>query len=438
MNDLWLFLTIMLDAYPFIFLQYLPFRNKLKIGYPSTMLACATALFLQFLGFLWLTSQPSCTLTMMLLYRCSLMITLCLLTVFFVRDNFYKEFFVFGLMAPYVVITIVSGSFMAQLLQWESASPYMASVICRMVVIALSFPPLYFLAKRYLVLAMAVQDNSIWRYAFPMPMMFSLVSLLYVNKDYEQQKVPITELLGMLSVFLGCIFTCFFLLKALGQAKEKAELTEQSRQSHQLLLLQQEQYALIAKHIDEAKAARHDLRHHLSVITSFIHDGKIKELADYVAIYSSSLPIDTELTICENYAVDSIVSHYVTQARAQGIHTTVALDVPASERFSDIDLCVILGNCLENAIEGSLMAPEGERFIHVMAKPISGLLTLTIDNSFDGVCEKNSGRYLSRKRNYDTEGVGLVSVGAIVKAAEGILQVEQKQNVFMVSITLPI
>lgn len=92
MESFWMFLTIALDVYPFIFLQYMPFKNRLKIGYKKTMIICSGVLCIQFLGFVWLSNQPYYTLTIMLLYRCASLISLCILTLLFVRDNYFKVF----------------------------------------------------------------------------------------------------------------------------------------------------------------------------------------------------------------------------------------------------------------------------------------------------------------------------------------------------------
>lgn len=438
MNKLWMFFTILLDVYPFWFLQYLPFRDKLKIGYKKTMLYSAVVLMFQFLGFVWLTLQPFCNLDLMLIYRCCLLITLCLLTVFFVRDNFFKVYFVFGLMTPYVVLTIVTGSFLAHLLPLENAPLYMASVLCRMVVIALIFPPLYLLAKQHLVPAMAVQDNSIWQYAFPVPVMFSLVSLLYVDKDYETQVVPITELLGMFAVFLGCIFTCFFLLKALQQAKEKAELAQSERMSHQMLCVQQDQYKLIVGNIESARTARHDLRHFLSAATRFIENKQYDKLAEFISSFMEPLAQETELTICENYAVNSIAGYYIRLAKTTGIDVSFAFAIHEGIPVSDIDLCVIVGNAIENAIEACRCMVEGKQFIHVYAKVIEDNISFTCDNSFDGAVQMSGEDYLSRKRDGREKGIGLSSIATVVKKHNGQMRVEHTEDTFMVSVLLPL
>lgn len=438
MDKQWLFLTIILDVYPFIFLQYLPFRKKLKFGYGRTFFVCSLFLCIQFLGFVWLTEQPFYTLTHMLLYRCGLLVTLYLFTLLFVKDNFYKVLFVFSLTAPYVVTVICLGSFLGHLFHQPDAPPYMFSSLFRIGIILLSFPIFYQLEKRYLIPAMDTPDNSIWSYAAPIPVTFSVISLFFVRSNYETHGVPVTEVFGMLCIFVGCIFTCFFLLKALQQSQEKAQLAEQARQSNRLLLLQREQYTKLTKTIADTKVARHDLRHHLSVLHTLINQKDYNELSAYITKYTASLPLDSEISVCDNYAANSIATYYLSLAKAQGIDMDVLFHIDQAVSIDDIDLCIILGNCLENAVEGCQTIDLGKRYIKARALTKSGQLYITIDNRFDGITLKSGDTLISRKRNDNSPGIGLLSVCSVIARGNGQIKTKQKDDVFMVSICLPI
>lgn len=70
-------------------------------------------------------------------------------------------------------------------------------------------------------------------------------------------------------------------------------------------------------------------------------------------------------------------------------------DLPASLPVSDVDLCVILGNLMENAIQGSLTIPAAERIIHLSIDMESKELYILLTNRFDGFIQERDGRILS-------------------------------------------
>ncbi len=438
MDKLWYFLNIALDVYPFMFLQYLPFRDKLKVSYAKTMTICSVVMLLQFFGFVWLTGQPFYTQDIMLLYRISSLIILLILNVIFVRDNFVRVCFVFGLMTPYVMATIATASYFSYIIRSPESPVYMLTSLFRMALISISFPIIYFLVKKYLLPAMKIGDEKMWRYALPVPLMFSLICLFFVDPQYEFIGVSPKALFGMLFIFFGCIFTCYFLLKALHQVQEKTELAEHEKQSRQMLSMQQDQYKLIADNIESARTARHDLRHFISAASRFIDSKQYDKLAEYVSSFIEPLTQDTELVICDNYAVNSIAGYYIRLAKAKGIDVSFAFAVKETISVSDIDLCVIIGNTMENAIEACAHMVEGKRFIHMYAKVIGSNISFICDNSFDGVVQMDGEEYLSRKRGATEKGIGLSSIAAVVKKYDGQMQVEHNADTFMLSVLLTV
>jgi len=202
--------------------------------------------------------------------------------------------------------------------------------------------------------------------------------------------------------------------------------------NHQLEM-QREYYKTLQTHITETKRARHDLRHHLSVFQSYIDKGETEKLADYVNEYRASLPDDTEIAFCENYAVNSILRHYIGIARSEGIQVDARLEMPEKTSVSDSDLCIIFGNCIENAIE-ACRRTDGDRFIKINSKITGKMFAVTIDNSFDGVIKKEGGMLFSRK--HEGDGIGTSSVSAVAKKYDGEARFEANGNIFQTSVML--
>jgi sensor histidine kinase YesM len=141
--------------------------------------------------------------------------------------------------------------------------------------------------------------------------------------------------------------------------------------------------------------------------------------------------------LCENYAVNAVAAYYYGMAQQSGIETDVSLIVPMElEANVESDLCVVVGNLMENAVEACARMESGRQFIHVGSKLQYGVLTITVDNSFAGAVQKRDKSFLSSKR--EGEGTGISSVAMVAKRHDGNTRFESKDGMFQASVYLKI
>lgn len=115
-------------------------------------------------------------------------------------------------------------------------------------------------------------------------------------------------------------------------------------------------------------------------------------------------------------AANSVMSHYVALARREQINKIDVRCVLGNDSgVEDVDLCVLLGNLLENAIEGCKPVAPPQREIKLRINSYLGQLLLTVDNSFDGILETENGEFLSCQRGNGQKGIGLSSIEAIAQ-----------------------
>ena len=199
------------------------------------------------------------------------------------------------------------------------------------------------------------------------------------------------------------------------------------------LELSGEYYRMLREHTSETKKARHDLRHHISLIQAYADAGEYEKLKAYVKEYSGSLPADTGIIFCENYAVNAILWHYADMAKNEGISFDARMELPENTGVSDTDLCIVFGNCIENAIEACRKVSDG-RFIKVNSKLVGKMVAITVDNSFNGELSAAGDAFLSLK--HEGEGIGTSSVKAIAEKYGGAAQFDASGGVFQVSVML--
>lgn len=205
------------------------------------------------------------------------------------------------------------------------------------------------------------------------------------------------------------------------------------RQENRFLHMQSAQYEALRTAISETRQARHDLRHHFSALSALAEREAWEDLRCYLTQAQAGIPA-ADLGLCENPAVDGVAGHYAVLSRQAGIPFTCRLDLPRTLPVSEMDVCVVLSNLLENALEAGQRA-EGQRFIRLNAA-LHGekLVLLTVENAYSGELLERDGVLQSTKRR--GEGVGLQSVAHIAEKNGGYCRFLHDGSVFTANIIL--
>ncbi len=194
---------------------------------------------------------------------------------------------------------------------------------------------------------------------------------------------------------------------------------------------------LIIQNEEKIKIMRHDMRHQLNVLRSLSMENDSNKLTEYLDTILDAIPVKPK-AYCKNLAVDAIISHYAAMAEEKGITCNICLTVPEhSDKVSDMELCIIYGNLLENAIEAcSLLPDETEKYIKMNDQVRYDKLIITMDNSSKSPHLTSDGQFLSSKRN--EIGIGLRSIHSVAEKHGGNTSFNYTDGVFHSSIYLDI
>jgi|GEM_PF-5552273 len=213
----------------------------------------------------------------------------------------------------------------------------------------------------------------------------------------------------------------------------------QSESVTKMLEAQKAHYPALIEMEQEIRTARHDLRHHINLFRELLTGGDTESLKSYLDMYSDysdSQAATIRISYCGHYVTDMLLGMYSRFAERQGTAFLVQANISETLTVLDADLCVILSNLLENALEASAKLPKEKREIIVRIGEKRGQLIILIENSFDGVLIKKHGRILSSKRN-NRQGVGLSSVKATVSRYGGNTEFYARKYRFYSEIYLP-
>ena len=210
--------------------------------------------------------------------------------------------------------------------------------------------------------------------------------------------------------------------------QEKQAMTEQLNQ-------QKVYYSAMVLDIENMRRQRHDIKHYFAAIQYYIDTNDTEGLQKYCSELLDRVESDTPLPYSGNSAADGVLYHYSQQCEANQIRFQYLSSIRSSG-IADTDLCVLLGNALDNAFNGCLTISEN-RFIQITTQSEKQLLSILVQNSFDGVVEEGKGGILSRKRNA-REGVGLSSMRVICQSYNGTMSVDWDGTTFRVCMLLPL
>ena len=182
---------------------------------------------------------------------------------------------------------------------------------------------------------------------------------------------------------------------------------------------------------------RHDYRNHISVMKNLYRQGSLEELGEYLDMLESDLSTVDTVIKTGNPMADAILNSKLNLALSKNIPVKATVHIPMRLMISELDLCVILGNLLDNAIEASLPLPEKDRMIRIYMDIKETYLYISVTNLCAGKkMAKVNGKFLSRRG--DGHGFGLVRIDGIVEKYGGYVNRNSEDGAFTTEILLPL
>lgn len=258
----------------------------------------------------------------------------------------------------------------------QTATPlYTLIVVLEMLV---TYPFLFqFFRKTFSRVFHEYADRDFWKLCIAPALYFGVI-MLYTTVLPAEQIFSGWEMF-LIFVLLAAGLVTYYITLRIGV--DMADNTRRQAEMESQLALQAQHYAQLTETIEHARAARHDLRHHLSVISTYVNEENYTGLRGYLDDYTGNLPEDAIAPLCQNYAVDAVARHYL--ARAAGVELDLRFQLPQETGIPDSDLCIVFGNILENAVESCLRQKKGRRFIAARCETMGRHMVLTVDNSGD-------------------------------------------------------
>lgn len=181
---------------------------------------------------------------------------------------------------------------------------------------------------------------------------------------------------------------------------------------------------------------RHDYRNHIQTMKAYAAEENWQAIRDYLDLLDTDLRTVDTVVKTGNAMTDAILNSKINLAKSKGINVHVDAHIPFKLNIAELDLCVIIGNLFDNAIEASMELPEEKRMIRVYMDIKGSQLYLSMTNlCADKKRKKLNGRFSSTKGN--GRGLGLIRVDQVIERMGGYLSRNSEDGAFTTEVLLP-
>lgn len=280
------------------------------------------------------------------------------------------------------------------------------------------------LPVRYSFMLVLIPIGSI----YIMNNIFMLGYKLHSNRANIQSAVTAVILLGV-NVLVFYIYIKLAddlqLRRMTSVYEQQLDLCERHQQERELSILR-------------LRDMRHNMKNNLVSILAYAENGDNEKIIRFVNEIMEEGGIKTStVTNSGNIVIDSLIGYWYVEAKKVGIDFSVNLNIPMEMPFRGADICLILGNLLENAVEAAQKA-ECKKYIRLHMKYDKNNLLLFVENNYKGVLIKTKDKRLkSTKTDAENHGVGLSSVYRIAAKYHGVVTIDDDvANRFLIRVVL--
>lgn len=263
--------------------------------------------------------------------------------------------------------------------------------------------------------------------AMPLCALAAVVLLTYNRYD--------SPYVHSLSMNLGLVVLPFVFLTSLVLLFAIMTLADHERleQAGRMANLREIYYQGLRREGQQIRQIRHDLRNHLTVIQGLLEAGEAKKALGYLDQIAGSPALRGTRHLCENETANVVLVSKAEEMERDGLEGDFAISLPKDLPVADTDLCALLGNALDNAME-SVRQGKDKRVI-VRCRAEKGLFMLRVENAVGGEVRPDLS---TTKADQNAHGFGLAGMREIAQRYGGSLEAQVKEGRFELVVCFPV
>ena len=237
---------------------------------------------------------------------------------------------------------------------------------------------------------------------------------------------------------LGLVFINITVFLLFGRLQKQMELRSERDMLTSQFNLQSDSINHMETMYNRTRTFRHDIKNHILVMNMLAEQGDLEALKSYLQDLSGVIDESDYVRISGISAVDAILNEKMYEAQARDITTSYDVIGLDKNSVAPLDLCIILSNALDNAIEANeKIEDKSLRYIRLKAHGNETFSVISVSNPVAEAPKTNAaGRFLTGKPDKEAHGYGLKSIETTAAKYNGETLAKAEDGVFTLVVRL--
>lgn len=352
------------------------------------------------------------------------------------EESILKKIFTMFTVWVFSHIILIMSSYILSINYIEDYDVYSLYLILLRIFIQSAFLPIIYLYFRnpYKKMLKSISNSLISIISF-----YTIAIFLFLSNYYEFYNEIRIELYSGFNSLLNVIIiilSYIVVFIAIWSINKNMELEYKFKIIDTQVELQKQNYKNLNKSIENYYALKHDIRHHVLAVKSMIDAKNYIAASEYIGKFTENEISENVGILCKNFTVDSILKYYMSITIKNDIDFKVNLNIPEDINIDKLDLSIVIGNCIKNAIEAcNNIMDESEKYINIKGEIKGFQLIVKIKNSFNGHVVKE-GNDIKTIKTEEGHGIGLSNIRNVVEKYNGYLNIKYDDREFEVNIIM--
>jgi hypothetical protein len=256
--------------------------------------------------------------------------------------------------------------------------------------------------------------------------------------DYAFTLSPYSDNKIISAMIALCIFSvavlCLYLYSALTTLKH-SELKAASDRLTFEMEAQQRYYETQLQNQEELRRMKHNINGHLTTVSHLLTENNKDEAARYLADLINYAENHQKELYSDDPYLNAVVANYVGVFAKN--NTEFEYDIQLGRmKLHHVEMCLVLNNALQNALEASLKLPPEQRYVRLQVKTNQSLLLFRITNRFDGEQDIIDGEFPHSTKNGTGHGYGLLSIRDAAESLGGFAECKGEADMFVLDVAM--
>ena len=275
-----------------------------------------------------------------------------------------------------------------------------------------------------------------WLLLFIVPL--TTLGTLTVYQYYIDRLAPGEEINAYIIIStIGLVVINILIFFLFSKLQNQLELQKNQILISTQMRLEKQSFQKMEESYNRTREIRHDMKNHILSLKGMAESGSKEELLNYLEKMTDALEEATYISFSKNSAIDAIINEKILTAQKNNISTHFDIVPLNHENVPSMDICTILSNALDNAIEACIKINNpADRYINVKISVDNGFF-ISVTNPSTEAPKKRAGIIISSKKDKENHGLGLKSIKRTVDKHGGDMLVKYENDVFTLVAELP-